>query len=99
MIRHTVMFTLKHDFGSQEETEFLEAALVLSTIESVQKFERLRQTSTKCQHKFGFSMEFESEKDYEFYNRHPAHSQFVEEHWIPEVSDFQEVDYELYSIA
>jgi len=96
MIRHTVMFTLKHDFGSQEETEFLESALILSTIESVQKFERLRQTSTKCHHRFGFSMEFESQKDYEFYNLHPAHTQFVEEHWIPEVADFQEVDYELY---
>jgi hypothetical protein len=99
VIRHTVMFTLKHACGSDEEIEFLNAALVLNTIESVQKFERLRQTSAKCKHRFGFSMEFESAEAYEFYNQHPSHTQFVQEHWIPEVAEFQEIDYELYSDA
>jgi hypothetical protein len=96
VIRHTVMFTLKHEAGSLEETAFLVAALALETIESVRKFERLRQTSTKCNHRFGFSMEFESREGYEFYNSHPAHTKFVADYWIPEVADFQEIDYELY---
>ena len=96
MIRHTVMFTLKHESGSREESAFLRAALVLNTIETVQKFERLRQTSSKCGHHFGFSMEFASQEGYEFYNQHPAHTKFVEEHWVPEVAEFQEIDYELY---
>ncbi|MDE0935230.1 MAG: Dabb family protein [Mariniblastus sp.] len=96
MIRHTVMFTLKHESNSREESEFLIAALALETIESVRKFERLRQTSAKCNHRFGFSMEFESREGYEFYNNHPTHTKFVEDYWIPEVADFQEIDYELY---
>lgn len=91
------MFTLKHDCGSPKEVEFLEAALVLARIETVRKFERLRQTSAKCKHGFGFSMEFESDEDYEFYNRHPLHTNFVQERWIPEVAEFQEIDYEIYS--
>ena len=91
------MFTLKHDCGSPEEIEFLEAALVLARIESVRKFERLRQISAKCNHGFGFSMEFESQEDYDFYNRHPSHTKFVQERWIPEVAAFQEIDYEFYS--
>ncbi len=97
MIRHTVMFTLHHKTGSQEEQEFLEAALILAQIPTVKKFERLRQVSKKCDHHFGFSMEFDSAADYETYNEHPFHTQFVNERWIPEVASFQEIDYELYS--
>ena len=96
MIRHTVMFTLKHEPGSDAEREFLDAALVLKTIETVNKFERLRQTSKKCDHHFGFSMEFDSQADYETYNNHAAHTKFVNERWIPEVAEFQEIDYVAY---
>ena len=45
MIRHTVMFTLKHEQGSDAENDFLDAALALTKIETVKKFERLRQVS------------------------------------------------------
>lgn len=93
MIRHTVMFTLKHAARSAEETDFLEAALQLAEIPTVKKFEQLRQVSPKCDHQFGFSMEFDSQSDYETYNEHPIHSQFVNERWIPEVAAFQEIDY------
>jgi len=93
VIRHTVMLTLKHAPGSDAEREFLEAALALEKIESVKKFERLRQTSPKCDHHFGFSMEFDSQADYEFYNNHDEHTTFVNERWIPEVESFQEIDY------
>ena len=93
MIRHTVMFTLKHDLGSKAEKEFLDATLVLQKIGTVKKFERLRQTSAKCDHVFGFSMEFDTESDYQAYNDHPEHTKFVSERWIPEVESFQEIDY------
>ncbi len=96
MIRHTVMFTLKHDPDSESEKKFLEEALCLATIPTVNKFERLRQTSPKCDHRFGFSMEFDSQADYETYNNHPVHTKFVNENWIPEVASFQEIDYEQY---
>ena len=96
MIRHTVMFTLKHESGSDEEHRFLTAALILAEIETVKKFERLRQTSKKCKHQFGFSMEFDSQAGYDTYSNHPKHDSFVKKHWIPEVESFQEVDYEPY---
>ncbi len=97
VIRHTVMFTLKHETGSNEEKDFLDAALVLTKIETVKKFERLRQISKKCEHEFGFSMEFDSDADYQTYNDHPIHTKFVNERWIPEVKSFQEIDYREYS--
>ena len=90
------MLTLKHAPGSAEEKAFLDEALTLTTIETVKKFERLRQCSKKCDHHFGFSMEFDSEEDYQTYDDHPAHTKFVNERWIPEVESFQEIDYVAY---
>lgn len=97
MIRHTVVFKLKHAARSSEEVEFLQAATVLETIPGVQKFERLHQTSKKNEYDFGFSMEFDSPEAYELYNAHPAHVDFVQSRWIPEVDQFMEIDYEPYA--
>jgi hypothetical protein len=93
MIRHTVVFSLKHATGSAEEKAFLDAALVLERIPGVEKFERLRQVSPKADYAFGFSMEFADQHAYDGYNAHPDHTGFVEGRWIPEVSKFQEIDY------
>ena len=89
------MFTLKHDQGSEAEKDFLVSALALAEIKTVKKFEQLRQVSKKCEHHFGFSMEFDSQEDFQFYNDHPVHTKFVTERWIPEVLSFQEFDYVL----
>lgn len=94
MIRHTVVFKLKHPAGSDAERDFIQAARVLASIPTVRKFEALRQTSKKNTYDFGFSMEFGSERDYQLYNDHPSHVHFVQTRWIPEVSDFLEIDYE-----
>ncbi len=93
MIRHTVVFSLKHAAGSAEEQAFLHAALILADIPGVQKFERLRQVSHKADFAFGFSMEFADQAAFDVYNGHPDHTAFVEGRWIPEVSAFQEIDY------
>ncbi len=93
MIRHTVVFSLKHAAGSAEEKAFLDAALILAAIPGVQKFERLRQTSPKADFDFGFSMEFADQAAYDGYNMHADHTAFVEGRWKPEVSRFQEIDY------
>ena len=93
MIRHTVVFTLKHEAGSAEERAFLGAALVLEAIPGVEKFERLRQVSAKADFAFGFSMEFADQSAYENYNSHPEHVTFVRDRWVPEVERFQEIDY------
>lgn len=97
MIRHTVVFKLKHQAGSQAELDFLRSAQKLSKISTVKNFECLRQISEKNSYTFGLSMEFESSTDYEIYNKHPIHIDFVQGRWIPEVSDFMEIDYEPYN--
>jgi len=93
MIRHTVVFTLKHARGSEAEAKFLNDALVLEAIPVVHKFERLRQTSPKANYDFGFSMEFTDQAAYDAYNVHPDHVAFVRDRWVPDVERFQEIDY------
>lgn len=93
MIRHTVVFSLKHAAGSAEEGAFLREALVLADIPGVEKFEQLRQVSPKNDYAFGFSMEFADQAAYRSYNEHPAHVAFVRDRWVPEVERFLEIDY------
>ncbi len=95
MIRHTVVFRLKHERGSSEERSFLDRSLELSDIPNVQKFEQLRQTSPKNNFHFGFSMEFADQAAYDAYNIHPVHVAYVRDIWIPEVAEFMEIDYVL----
>ncbi|GLS38935.1 stress responsive protein [Mesorhizobium tianshanense] len=94
MIRHTVVFRLKHKEGSVEEKKFLADAKMLGAIPGVEKFEQLRQVSPKNDYHFGFSMEFADQAAYSGYNDHPDHVAFVRDRWIPEVEAFLEIDYE-----
>jgi hypothetical protein len=94
MIRHTVVFRLKHGKGSAGENAFLSAADVLKTIPRVEKFEKLLQVSPKNDYAFGFSMEFTDQAAYREYNDHPEHTRFVNERWVTEVEKFLEIDYE-----
>jgi hypothetical protein len=93
-IRHTVAFTLAHAEGSPEEADFLAAAARLSAIDGVEAFEILRETSPKNGYRFGISMEFADRSAYDGYNNHAEHVAFVQGRWVPEVSEFLEVDYE-----
>jgi hypothetical protein len=94
MIRHTVVFKLKHVAGSQEEADFLRAAAKLAEIPTVKNFECLRQVSQKNPYQWGLSMEFDDQADYQTYNEHPDHVAFVEGRWTNEVTDFMEIDYQ-----
>ncbi|MET1007403.1 MAG: Dabb family protein [Propionibacteriaceae bacterium] len=93
MIRHTVVFSLRHEPGSVEEVEFLANARELAAIEGVQRFEQLRQVSSKSDFAFSFSMEFEDEAAYTGYNEDPVHVEFVRTRWVAEVEKFQELDF------
>jgi hypothetical protein len=93
MIRHTVVFRLKHAAGSAEEKAFLEDARILAGIPGVEKFEQLREVSPMNDYAFGFSMEFADQDTYAGYNDHPDHVAFVRDRWLKEVDDFLEVDY------
>lgn len=96
MIRHTVAFTLSHPAGSVEEAAFMAQAKKLTAIPGVTEFEILRQVSPKCDYAYGISMEFADQAELDTYAAHPLHTAFVETHWIPNVSDFQEIDYVLF---
>ena len=93
MIRHSVIFNLKHPANSEAENLFLKAADILASIPGVQKFEKLRQVSAENDYAFGFSMEFADQAAYDIYNAHPDHTAFVQGRWIPEVSKFLEIDF------
>jgi Stress responsive A/B Barrel Domain len=93
MIRHTVVFRLKHPARSAQEADFLRAAKILAKIPGVEKFESLRQVSPKNDYSFGFSMEFKDQAAYAGYNDHPDHVAFVRDRWVPEVAAFMEIDY------
>ena len=92
-IRHTVAFSLVHGEGSAGERDFLEAAGRLATIPGVEAFELLAEVSPKNGYRYGISMEFADRRAYERYNEHPDHVRFVQERWLPEVSEFLELDY------
>jgi hypothetical protein len=92
-IRHSVVFTLSHAEGSPEEADFLATAAGLAAIPGVEEFEILRETSPKNDYRFGISMEFAGPEAYTAYNEHPDHVRFVQERWLPEVTEFLEIDY------
>lgn len=97
MIRHTVAFTLRHDPGSPAEAAFLEdGRRILTTIPGVQDFAVSRQVSPKSGYRFQFAMSFADTSAYEAYNTHPSHVGFVEQRWVPEVDEFEELDFEAY---
>jgi Stress responsive A/B Barrel Domain len=92
-VRHTVAFTLVHEDGSADERDFLEAAEHLATIPGVEAFELLAEVSPKNGYRFGISMEFADRSAYDRYNEHPDHIRFVQQRWLPEVTEFLELDY------
>ena len=98
MIRHTVVFRLRHDAGSAAEADFLASAREqLTPIPGVERFEVLRQTGSQSNYRHSLSMEFADAATYSAYNDHPAHQEFVQGRWIPEVEEFLELDFEAYA--
>lgn len=97
MIRHTVAFSLRHEPGSPAETAFIdEGRRTLTSIPGVVEFAVSRQVSPKSSFRFQFAMSFADAAAYEAYNAHPAHVDFVQRRWVPEVSEFEELDFEDY---
>ena len=92
MIRHTVLFRLRHPVGSDEETDFLSAARALAAIPGVTEFEQLRVVDAP-DFDYALSMDFADQAAYAGYNEHPDHTSFVAQRWVPEVASFRELDY------
>ncbi len=94
MIRHSVILTLNSSLSESEKRQFFEAVGELKHIPGVQKFELLKQTSSKNSFEYGISMEFESQEAYDFYSNHSQHVVFVEKYWASCVEAFLEIDYQ-----
>jgi len=93
-VRHTVMFSLKHEVEAPETEQFLQnARRILSGLPMVKNFEICRQVSPKNAYAFYFSMVFDDREAYDAYNEHPDHVAFVKERWENEVADFLEADF------
>lgn len=98
MIIHSVVFTLKHDEGSEQAQKFLQdGKQLLSAIPGVNNFQVFYEVSPKNNYQYGFSMEFVSQAAYDAYNDHPVHTSFVNERWKVEVAEFLEIDYKPYA--
>ena len=100
MIRHTVVFRLRHAPGSPAEADFLRAARELRAHPRRRALrgaapdgEAERRTASRL------SMEFADADAYAAYNEHPDHTGFVQDRWIPEVEEFLELDFEPYDGA
>ncbi len=90
---HSVFFKLRHEAASTEESDFFAKAAKLVAIPGVENFQVLEEVSPKNPYNFGFSMEFATQADYDSYNNHSDHVSFVQNVWINEVAEFQEIDY------
>ena len=62
----------------------------------MKNFKAFNQVSPKNDYDYGFSMEFADQAEYDTYNAHPVHTNFVEGRWVPEVSRFLEIDFKGY---
>jgi heme-degrading monooxygenase HmoA len=92
-VRHTVVFTLRHEERSEEAQGFLAALSALRSIDGVEAFELLRQISGKNPYTFGVTMEFASRAAYDAYDADPDHVAFVRDRWAVDVDDFMEIDF------
>ena len=93
-IRHMVIFNLSHQQGSAEAERFLsDGKRLLTSIPNVENFQVFHQVSAKNDYEYGFSMDFASQAEYDAYNVHPVHVDFVENRWKKEVSQFLEIDF------
>jgi hypothetical protein len=95
MIRHSVILKFKDEISVGDKQAFFAASRELAKIPNVQKFEMLMQTNPKNKFEYGISMEFDNQEQYDIYNNHPDHQDFIQNFWIKNVADFLEIDYEL----
>jgi len=94
VIRHMVIFNLKVEAGSPAAESFLqESRSILIQIPDVRNFEVFRQVSAKNDYDYGFSMEFAGQEEYDAYNSHPLHVEYVQSRWESEVERFLEIDF------
>jgi hypothetical protein len=94
-IRHMVVFNTKYGKDDPRTREFIEATVrALGGIPYAREFSQVRQYSAMCPYDYGFVFDFETQEDYDAYNAHPDHQNYLKEQWAVHVKDFMEVDFE-----
>lgn len=93
MIRHSVILNLKTELSLKDKQAFFEAVDKIANIPDVQKFEVLKQISSKNKFEYGISMEFDNQEQYDVYSNHAEHIAFIQNFWMKSVEDFLEIDY------
>ena len=78
MIRHSVILKLKDKLSAEDKQAFFDAVDNLASIPEVQKFEVLKQVSSKNKFDYGISMEFNNQEQYDFYSDHAEHQSFIQ---------------------
>ena len=91
-IRHTIVFTLNHEPGSEGEADFLDGIARLESIPGVEAFELMREVSPKNDYRFGLTIEFSDPAAFTAFTDHPEHAEFVRRRWDAEVAAFLEID-------
>ncbi|MEO7801089.1 MAG: Dabb family protein [Ginsengibacter sp.] len=93
MITHTVFFKTKFPEASEEEKNFFTRVGKLAGIPGVKSFQWVKQVSKKNSYDYGLIMQFDDQELYDDYNAHPDHTTFIEQCWLPAVTDFIEIDH------
>lgn len=93
-IRHMVVFNLKYPKDSPQAKQFIEdSKTILGAIPYAETYDQCYEVSPKNGYDYGFCFDFNSADDYQAYNNHPAHVQYVKERWDNEVTEFMEIDF------
>ena len=99
MIRHTVVFRLRHPAGSAAEADFLRTRARAADADPRRRAlrgaapdgERRARTASRSR------WSSPTRRRTPAYNAHPDHQAFVQGRWIPEVEEFLELDFEAYA--
>lgn len=92
-ITHTVFFRLKLDVATLEGQAFYAETMKLADIPVVKAFKWVEEVSDSNSFQYGLHMCFDELADFDAYNKHPDHVRYVNEVWLPNVSEFQVLDY------
>ena len=93
-IHHMIIFSLKHEAGSEAAEAFLrDAEHQLTLIPGVKQFRGFR-LKTSNPFDYGISMIFDSQEDYAAYATHPLHDNFEDNRWKREATRAMVIDYD-----
>jgi len=92
-IHHSAYFIFNDSISNEDTALFFTEIKKLAAIPGVIGFKVVNEISPKNKYNFGVTMQFKNQQDYDAYNSHPTHVDFVQNYWLKMVADFMEIDY------